>query len=295
MCDELTEADSHDWSARAGMTRRGFAVASVAAGIAAGVTLALPGSAHALAVAEQDVLITTPDGEADCYFVHPEKGAHAAVLVWPDILGLRPAFRVMGRRLAEAGYAVLVINPYYRMAPSPVVSVGESFRDSATRERIMPFARALTAQTNVTDAKAFVSWLDAQDAVDTSRPVGTTGYCMGGPMVLRTAAALPDRVGAGATFHGSRMVTDGADSPHTLISEMRGSYLIAIAENDHERQPEARGVMESAFGGAGLTAEIEVYEDAMHGWCALDSRAHHPEQAARAHWRLLETFRTALA
>ena len=176
-----------------------------------------------------------------------------------------------------------------------VAALGRGGARVAARLRTADVARALTAQTNVTDAKAFVSWLDAQDAVDTSRPVGTTGYCMGGPMVLRTAAALPDRIGAGATFHGSRMVTDGADSPHTLISEMRGSYLIAIAENDHERQPEARGIMQSAFDEADLAAEIEVYEDAMHGWCALDSRAHHPEQAARAHWRLLETFSTALA
>jgi len=291
MLNALTAAENDDWNARSGMSRREFAVA----GVAAAVALSIPQSAHALAVVEQDVTVSTPDGEADCFFVHPATGAHAAVLVWPDILGLRPAFRMMGRRLAEAGYAVLVVNPYYRMAPSPVVAEGESFRDPETRERIMPFYRALSAETNVTDAKAFVGWLDAQDAVDTSRPIGSTGYCMGGPMVLRTAAALPDRVASGAAFHGSGMVTDGADSPHTLISKMRGSYLIAIAENDHERQPEARGVMQSAFDGAGLSAEIEVYPDAMHGWCALDSRSHHPAQAARAHWRLLETFRTALA
>ena len=185
-----------------------------------------------------------------------------------------------------------MINPYYRMAPSPVVSVGESFRDPATRERIMPFAPRADRADQRDRREGLRVLAHAQDAVDTSRPVGRPATAWVGQVLPRGTA---DRVGAGATFHGSRMVTDGADSPHTLISEMHGSYLIAIAENDHERQPEARGVMESAFGGAGVTAEIEVYEDAMHGWCALDSRAHHPEQAARAHWRLLETFRTALA
>ena len=291
MCDEFTEADAERWNSAGRMTRRGFATA----GVAAAVALALPRAANALDVVEQDVMITTPDGEADCFFVHPAAGAHAGVLVWPDVLALRPAYRTMGRRLAEAGYSVLVANPYYRTARAPVVEPGASFRDPAIRELVLPHARSLTPETTATDARAFVAWLDAQDAVDTDRGIGTTGYCMGGPMVLQTAATLPERVRAGATFHGSRMVTEAEDSPHTLIPRLRGSYLLAIAENDHERQPEAEGVLRAAFDASPATAEIEVYAGAMHGWCALDSQAHHPEQAARAHWRLLETFRQALA
>ncbi|MEE4298147.1 MAG: dienelactone hydrolase family protein [Pseudomonadales bacterium] len=289
MCDERTEADL---DARApGMTRRAFAAGSVAAAVA----LTLPRPAHAVEVVERDVTIVTPDGEADCHFVHPATGVAPAVLVWPDILGLRPAFRTMGRRLAESGYAVLTINPYYRSERSPVVGEGSSFSDPETRERVMPLARSLSAETVETDARAFVTWLDGQDAVDRARPIGTTGYCMGGPMVLRTAATLPERVGAGATFHGSRMVTDGADSPHHLIGQLRGRYLLAIAENDDERQPEAKTVLREAFEAAGVPAEIEVYAGAMHGWCAIDSRAYAEAQAERAHARLLALFEAALA
>lgn len=289
MCDERTEAEL---DARAtGMSRRAFTAGSLAAAVA----LTLPRPAHAVDVVERDVSITTPDGVADCHFVHPASGAAPAVLVWPDILGLRPAFRTMGRRLAESGYAVLTINPYYRSAPSPVVEPGASFGDPETRERVLPLARSLSGTTVETDARAFVAWLDAQGAVDSSRPMGTTGYCMGGPMVLRTAATLPERVGGGATFHGSRMVTDGEDSPHRLIAELRGRYLLAIAENDDAGQPEAKTVLRDAFDAAGVPAEIEVYAGAMHGWCAIDSRAYAEAQAERAHGRLLALLETALA
>ena len=292
MCDENTVEESERYlSNRSGVSRRQFGVLTTAAAMA----MALPRVANAAAVTESDVSVSTPDGETDAYFVHPTSGQHPAVIVWPDILGLRPAFRLMGKRLAESGYAVLVVNPYYRMARSPVVEPGESFQDESTRNKVLPFARALTPETNVTDARAYVAWLDAQAAVDTGRPIGTTGYCMGGPMTMRTAAAVPERIGAGASFHGGRLATDSPDSPHLLVPSMRASFLFAIAENDDEREPEAKNILRESFDSAGLDAEIEVYEGAMHGWCALDSRVYHEAQAERAWSRLLVLFENALA
>ena len=255
----------------------------------------LPPVAAAPAVVGTDVNVKTPDGEADCYFVHPDSGRHAGVIVWPDILGLRPAFRAMGDRLAASGYAVLVANPYYRVARSPVVEEGASFADAATRQKVFPLARSLTPETNVTDAQAFVAFLDAQDAVDTTRKIGTTGYCMGGPMTMRTAAAVPNRIGAGASFHGGGLVTDDDSSPHLLVPTMQASFLFAIAENDDERDPEAKGALRQAFDAAGLAAEIEVYEGAMHGWCPPDSAVYNEAQAERAWGRLLVLFEGALA
>ena len=237
----------------------------------------------------------TPDGEADCYFAHPQSGRHPGVIVWPDILGLRPAFRAMGDRLAGSGYAVLVANPYYRTAKAPVVAEGATFADPETRAKVFPLARSLSPETNVTDAKAFVAFLDAQSAVDTARRIGTTGYCMGGPMTMRTAAAVPERVGAGASFHGGGLVTDDASSPHLLVPTMQASFLFAIAENDDERDPGAKTALGEAFDSAGLAAEIEVYEGAMHGWCPPDSPVYNEAQAERAWARLLALFEGALA
>ena len=292
MCDEDTMRDAEEHLRRSGiLTRRAFGALSAGAGLA----MMLPRAAAALPVSAANVEVSTPDGTADCYFVHPSSGAHPGVLIWPDALGLRPAFEQMGRRLAESGYAVLVVNPYYRSARAPVVEEGATFRDEATREVIMPLMRSLTAETNVTDARAFVAFLDAQDAVDGDRKMGTTGYCMGGAMTMRTAAAFPDRIGAGASFHGGRLVTDSPDSPHLLVGKMRAHYLFAIAENDDRKQPEAKTVLREAFDAAGLPAEIEVYEDALHGWCPPDSAVYHEAQAERAWSRLLVLFETALA
>ncbi|MEE4380505.1 MAG: dienelactone hydrolase family protein, partial [Pseudomonadales bacterium] len=281
MCDDDTLADDARWR-RSGSTFSRRTFHALAAGTAAALVLPQAATASSsVPVTERDVRIETPDGVADAFFVHPAEGRHPAVLVWPDILGLRPAFRQMGRRLAEAGYAVLVINPFYRSAEAPVVGPGASFQDPEVRERVLPLARSLTAATTDTDAEAFVTFLDAQDAVDTDRGIGTTGYCMGGPMVLRTAALRPDRIAAGATFHGSRLVTDDEDSPHRSIADAEARFLIAIAENDDERDPDAKDVLRDAFDAAGLTAEIEVYAGAMHGWCALDSAVYHEAQAER--------------
>lgn len=292
MCDENTVEDNKEYLKKSGLfSRRQFSKLTAGSALA----LLLPRVANALDLNERDVTVTTPDGSADCYFVAPSSGAHPGVLIWPDILGLRPAFRAMGKRLAESGYAVLVVNPYYRSTKAPVVAEGASFADESVRNTVFPLARQLSAETHMTDAKAFVAFIDAQTEVDTSRKIGTTGYCMGGPIVMRTAAAVPDRIGAGATFHGGGLVTENADSPHLLVPTMKAQFLIAIASNDDERDPEAKNVLRETYDKAGLTAEIEVYEGAMHGWCPPDSSVYNEAQAERAWARLLVLFETALA
>jgi carboxymethylenebutenolidase len=290
MCDQHTfEEDQEFLKKSAHFTRRQFNTLSAGAALA----LMLPPVANAQDVVETDVTIQTPDGVADCYFVHPASGSHPAVLIWPDILGLRPAFRAMGKRMAEAGYSVLVVNPFYRSAPSPVVPDGASFQDPDIRSIVMPMAGALNAQTHVTDARTFVAWLDQQASVDTARKIGTMGYCMGGPIVMRTAAALPDRIGAGGSFHGGGLNTANADSPHLGIPNMKAHMLIAVAQNDDERDPESKNVLRAAFDAAGVEAEIEVYA-AMHGWCVPDFPIYHEELAERAWGRMLAIFETAL-
>lgn len=293
MCDENTLAEDAKFLATSGttLTRRQFAATTGTAAILAW----LPGTAYAADLIESEVSIKTPDGMADAFYVHPPEGTHAAVLIWPDVLGLRDAYRLVGRRLASAGYAVLVVNPYYRSATAPVVPADASFQDEATRAVVLPMARSLTPATNVTDAQAFVGWLDDQDEVDTSRKIGTTGYCMGGSMTMRTAAALPGRIGAGASFHGGRLVTDELDSPHRLIPVMNAQFLIAVAANDDERDPVAKSVLAQAFEAAELSAEIEVYDGAMHGWCTPGSRVYNEVQAEKAWGRLLVLFGDALA
>jgi carboxymethylenebutenolidase len=259
-----------------------------------GMAMLLPRSADALDVAEADVNIKTPDGTADCYFVHPAAGTGAGVVVWPDILGLRPAFRTMGKRLAESGYSVLVVNPFYRSKKAPVIAEGAKFSDPAVSAAVRPLAGALNPTTHVTDAKAFVAWLDTQASVSKTRKIGTTGYCMGGPMVMRTAASVPERVGAAATFHGGGLASTAADSPHLLVPQMKAQSLHCVAQNDDQRDANAKVLLKEAFDKAKLVTEIEVYP-AMHGWCAIDSEQYNMEQAERAHARLLVLFGKALA
>jgi carboxymethylenebutenolidase len=257
---------------------------------AVGVAMMLPRAAHAVDVKESDVTIKTPDGECDAYFVAPTSGAHAAVLVWPDIFGLRPAFRQMGKRLAEEGYSVLVVNPFYRQKKAPTASNGAS----TPIPDVLPLMQALNATTHTTDAKAFIAWLDARAEVDKNKKVGTIGYCMGGPIVMRTAAAVPDRVGAGGSFHGGGLATQNPDSPHLLIPQMKAQFLIAVAENDDMREPNTKNVLKDAFAAAKLSAEIEVYP-AAHGWCPPDTQVYNEEQAEKAWGRMLAMFEKALA
>ncbi len=260
----------------------------VSAGI--GAALLLPQAAYAFETAENDVEIKTPYGVCDAYFVTPKVGAHAAVLVWPDIFGLRPAFRQMGKRLAEAGYSVLVVNPFYRTKKSPVATDASS----TPIQEVLPLARTLNAKTNTDDAKALIEWLDAQPQTDKKKKIGTIGYCMGGPMVMRTAAAVPDRVGAAGTFHGGGLASKNPDSPHLLIPSMKAQFLIAIAENDDQRDPESKKMLKEAFEQAKLSAEIEVYP-AGHGWCPPDTKVYNQEQAEKAWARLIVLFEKALS
>ncbi len=288
MCDDRTDADNNKYLYGKNLTRRQFGAVSAGAGLA----MFLPRAANAQAVAEADIDVTTPDGVADCFFVHPSSGAHPGVLIWPDAFGLRPAKKQMARRLAESGYSVLVVNQYYRTQRAPVVNT-TNFAE--VRDILGPLMASLNADTQTRDARAFASFLDTQPAVDRNRKMGTMGYCMGGPFTMRTAAAVPDRVGAAASFHGGGLVTDQADSPHLLVPKMKAQYLFAIAANDDENQPEAKNVLRDACAQAGLQAEVEVYAGAMHGWCPPDSTVYHEAQAERAWSRLLVLFENALA
>lgn len=291
MCDDQSFADEAAWLKQNGVSRRAFGAMVGTAGLMA----ALPTSALALEVRGRDVSVKTPDGVADCYFVAPAKGKHPAVIIWPDIFGLRPAFRTMADRLAQSGYAVLVANPYYRSIKAPVLPEGVDPRAPENWSKVREQAGKLSPATNAADAKAFVAFLDAQKHVNRKRKIGTAGYCMGGPMVMRTGAAVPDRIGAVASFHGSSLANDTPDSPHLLIPQTKASFLIAIAENDDQKAPMEKDTLRSAFAAAGRPAEVEVYAGAMHGWCPPDGRAYNQAQAERAWARMIVLFGKALA
>jgi len=292
MCDNDAFDDMVDNLGRHdALSRRRFGALSAGLGMVA----MLPRAANAAEVAEQDVEIKTSAGTADAYFVHPAKGQHAAVIIWPDIFGLRPAFRQMARRLAESGYAVLVPNPFYRIKRAPTSTPGANLQDEATRNMLMGMSRSLTPETQVSDTQAFIGWLDGQASVDRKRKMGTTGYCMGGPITMRAAAAFPDRIGAGASFHGGGLATDKPDSPHLLVPKMKAQYLIAIAANDDEREPNAKVLLKEAFDKARLPAEIEVYAGTKHGWCPPDAAVYDAAQAEKAWARMMALFEKSLA
>src|SRR5207344_1109847 len=263
MCDQdHFEKDRQQYEALGLVTRKQFGVM-----LGAGMAMLLPQVANAVAVTESEVNVMTPDGAADCYFVHPASGTAPGVLVWPDIFGLRPAKRQMAKRLAESGYSVLVVNPFYRVKKAPTADKGAA----TPIPDLMPLAQALNETTHMADAKAFIAWLDQQSSVAKNRKIGTQGYCMGGPIAFRTAAAVPDRVGAIASFHGGGLVTTNPNSPHLQASETKAQLLIAIAANDDQRSPNDKTVLKETFEKAKLPAEIEVYTGAAHGWCPPDS------------------------
>jgi carboxymethylenebutenolidase len=291
MCDDAAFDDMVEYTLRnKGLSRRELGTLALGTSFA----FALPRVANAVDTSESEVEIKTPDGTADAYFVHPASGKHPGVLVWPDIFGLRPAFRQMGKRLAESGYSVLVVNPFYRTKKAPTAPEKPDFDDPPTREMLMGLKATLNANTAQTDAKAFVPWLDKQASVDTKRKAGTTGYCMSGPIAFQTAATLPDRIGAVATFHGGGLTTDQPDSPHLLIPKSKAHYLVAIAENDDQKQPSSKDILRESFRKAGLPAEVEVYAGAQHGWCPPDSAVYNAGQAEKAWSRLLALFKEAL-
>lgn len=284
MCDDLTDADNERTFGK--VSRRDFAGMTGAAALAA----LLPAPANAQTLKHRDITIKTPDGVAQAYFTAPAKGRHPAVLVWPDVFGLRPGFRKMGERLAQSGYAVLTVNQFYRSTKAPFLKPGQSFDQPEVRAMIMPWREPLTPAAITADAKTFAAFLDGQPEVDGKRGMGSTGYCMGGPFVVRTAAALPGRVKAGGSFHGTPLVTEAADSPHKLVPQLQGRYLFAIAENDDARAPGDKEALRTAFAAAKVPAEIEVYAGTMHGWCPPDSRVYNAAQADRAWDRLLAIF-----
>jgi carboxymethylenebutenolidase len=286
MCDqEHFEKDRLEYERLGLVTRKQFGAV-----LGAGVAMMLPRVANAVTVTESEVNVKTPEGNADCYFVHPASGTGPGVLVWPDIFGLRPAFRQMGKRLAESGYSVLVVNPFYRTKKAPTAEAG----GATPIDQVRPLAQTLSETTHMTDAKAFIAWLDTQSPVAKNRKIGTQGYCMGGPIAFRTAAAVPDRVGAVASFHGGGLVTDRPTSPHLQAAKTKAQFLIAIATNDDTRSPNDKNVLKETFAQANLPAEIEVYGGA-HGWCPPDSRVYNEPLAEKAWSRLLELYGKALA
>ena len=287
MWDARTATAEQESLASRGLTRREF-VAVGAAAVLAGCAGSPRGDLSG-GLSEALVDVTTPDGVADAYFVHPSRGRHAGVILWPDAVGLRDAKKVMARRLARAGYAVLAVNQYYRSARAPVPTSLAAWRTPEGRAKMAPMVAVLTPEAVTRDATAFVAFLDSQDSVDRLRGIGTQGYCMGGPFAIRTAAAAPQRVGAAASFHGAGLVTAEDDSPHRLLGRANASYLIAIARNDDERTPAEKDTFRDAAATAGRRAEIEVYA-ADHGWCVPDSPVHDPVEADRVFERLLALY-----
>ncbi|HEX9139170.1 MAG TPA: dienelactone hydrolase family protein [Steroidobacteraceae bacterium] len=295
-------AGGRDQRVPASTSRREFvAMSAAAAGLlaAAGSTQAAESS-----ILERDVVIHTSDGDCDAAFFYPAQGMYPGVLIWPDIFGLRPAFRDFGRRLAAQGYSVLVPNLFYRSAKAPIYSdvSSISFQDPATRAKMDQLTAPLGAPGAIEgDAHAFIAFLDAQRQVDKAKKIGTQGYCMSGPLAMKTAAVISDRVGACATFHGGGLVTDKSDSPHLLAPKIRARMYIAIAASDDARQPDAKDKLREAFAAAKVVAEVEVYPGTLHGWCVPDMPArdgaptYNRPGAERAWAKLLALYKAVLA
>jgi carboxymethylenebutenolidase len=289
MCDDfIHQGLTHDPT----VSRRAFMVST-----AATVVLGSAASAAADAkVVEKDVNVPMESGVSDSALFYPEgKGPWPAVLVWTDILGLRPVFREMGRRLAAEGYVVLVPNPFYRNAKAPVVDGTFDFSKPEDRAKVMPMAAALTAEANISDAKAYVSFIDAQPQTDKKKKMGVQGYCMGGPLTFRTAATRADRIGAAATFHGGGLVSDKPDSPHLLIAQMKAEVLCCVADNDDKRDPAAKDKLKEAFATAHLKATVEVFDGCSHGWTVRGSQVYNEAGAERAWSELTALYKRNLA
>jgi carboxymethylenebutenolidase len=293
VADETRDTQNND------LSRREFVGLSVAASLAA----AAGGSAAAQgSVTETKVEVKTPDGTCDAAFIHPAAGSHAAVIIWPDAFGLRPAMRDMAKRLAADAYTVLVPNPFYRVTRAPGIKMeGFSFQNAENMAELRKLMGGIAASGAAErDAQAFIAWLDTQKQVDRSKKIGVQGYCMGGALTFRTAAAVPDRVGAGASFHGGGLVTQAPDSPHAMIPKMKARMYVAVASNDDARQPDAKDALKKAFADAKVPGEVEVYKG-LHGWCVPDMPAeagkpiYEKGDAERAWSKLLALYKSALA
>jgi carboxymethylenebutenolidase len=287
--------------AQSELGRRDFVALSVAAGLAATAGSA---AGKGLEVVEKDVEIKTPDGTCDAAFIRPKSGSHPGVLIWPDAMGLRPSMRGIGRRIAADGYSVVVPNPFYRISKAPFTDASNfNFQNPTDRAKLGPLMGSVTAAGNAEkDAAAYVAFLDAQKEVDKAKKIGTQGYCMGGPLVVRTAATLPDRIGAGASFHGGGLVTATPNSPHLLAPKIKARMYFGIASSDDKSQPDAKDKLKEAFAAASVPAEIEVYAGALHGWCVPDmpkqadgSPTYSKPDAERAWAKLVALYKAALA
>ncbi len=282
--------------------RRDFVAMSVAAGVAVATATRVTG--EEATVVETEVQIKTPDGTCDGAFVHPKTGSHPGVLLWPDAFGLRPSTRVMARRLAAEGYSVLVPNPFYRISKAPFTDASTfNFQSADDMAKLRPLMGSVNAPGNPEkDAAAYIAFLDAQKEVNKAKKIGTQGYCMGGPLVVRTAAAFPDRIGAGASFHGGGLVTDKPDSPHLLAPKIKARMYFAVAANDDSRQPDAKVKLKEAFEAAKVPVEVELFATAQHGWCMTDMPAgangapiYSKPEAERAWAKLLDLYKAALS
>jgi carboxymethylenebutenolidase len=289
MCDEfIHQGLTHDPT----VSRRTFMVTTAATA----VTLSSAAAASEAKVVEKDVNVPMASGVSDSALFYPEgKGPWPGVLVWTDILGLRPVFREMGRRLAAQGYVVLVPNPFYRNAKAPVVDGSFDFSKPEDRAKVMPMAQALTADANISDAKSYTTFLDAQPQTDKAKKMGVQGYCMGGPLTFRTAATRADRIGAAATFHGGGLVSDKPDSPHLMIPQMKAEVLCCVADNDDKREPTAKDTLKQAFAAAHLTATVEVFEGCNHGWTVRGSQVYNEAGAERAWSELTALYKRNLS
>lgn len=286
MCDELTP---EELAAASAISRRRFGLVGGAAVLAACHGTGAAGASGA--VRESAVAVATPDGSADCWFFHPATGKHPGIVMWPDIAGIREANKVMARRLAAAGYAVLLVNQYYRSAKAPIMATISEWRTPEGQAKLKPMIAAINPAGTVRDGGAFVAWLDRQAVVDTRRGIGTNGYCMGGPFTVRTALAAPGRVRAAASLHGAALVTDAPDSPHRLLGQTKAAFLFAIARNDDARSPGDKDALKAAAQAAGRKAEVEVYA-ADHGWTVPDAPVYDQAEAERAWSRMLALFAT---
>ncbi|WP_423141616.1 dienelactone hydrolase family protein [Parablastomonas sp. CN1-191] len=286
MCDEFTAADEDAALARKGLSRREFAALGAVGALAACTTTK---GADGGALTETNVAIPTSDGTADALFVHPAKGRHPGIVMWPDIAGLRPAFMEMARRLAGSGYAVLLVNHYYRGMKAPITQAFSEYRTAEGQAKLKPLIATLSPEHAATDAQAFIGWLDKQGAVDTARGVGVQGYCQTGGYGVRSAAAVPARVRQACSFHGAGLVGDTATAPSKLLPATRAEYLFAIARNDDAKAPTDKDALRAAAAAAGKMAEIEVY-NADHGWCVPDSPSYDRAEAERAWARLLDHY-----
>ena len=298
MCDDFTREEEDAALARMdsmrGISRRQFAALGGAAAIAACAPNEMAAAEASTGdVTGRKVTFETEDGTADAYFVHPSSGKHPAVIMWPDVAGLREAYEIMATRLASAGYAVLAVNPYYRGGPAPTLGSFMEWRTEEGQAKIRPLREALNPQAITRDAESFVTFLDMQSEVDSRKGIGTCGYCMGGPFTVRTAAAVPARVRAAASFQGGGLVTEAPNSPHLLIQETKAKFLIAVAENDDARSPGDKDVLRATADQTRHEAEIEVYP-APHGWCPIDSPVYDQVQADRAWDRMLALYKRAL-